>query len=339
VYSGIEPKVRRLRSRLGWNKKDSVAAFCRGVEADLKRNPCEVIYAPVASEELSRLKTDIPIVFATDATPPLLRDHYHSYPDHQSFEEAFQREREVLSKCARAVYSSQWAADSAVEHLGADPAKVRLIDFGANLDEIPSMDEATKHHRSHPCRLLFVGLNWQRKGGQIAVDTVQALRRRGIDASLTIIGSTPPKQENDPSCITVHPFLDKHRPKDLRIINQLLLESTFFLLPTRADCSPIVLCEANAFGLPVITTDVGGLPSIVREGVNGCMLPLDASGEEFADRIACALEDENYYKSLVMNAKSEYEKRLNWAAWGESMERVLREVVSVRGQTYSCTMS
>jgi hypothetical protein len=69
------------------------------------------------------------------------------------------------------------------------------------------------------------------------------------------------------------------------------------------------------------------------------MLPLDASGEEFADRIACALEDENYYKSLVMNAKSEYEKRLNWAAWGESMERVLREVVSVRGQTYSCTMS
>lgn len=337
VVSRVEPKVRRLRNRMGWEASKALRAFCRNVEAELAKRPCDVIYAPVASAEVVELKTDIPIVFATDATPPLLRDYYQEYPDAEKFQVAYQREQQVLDRCARAVYSSQWAADSAVEHFGVDPDKIRLIDFGANLDEVPTVAEATAHHASRPCRLLFIGKNWERKGGQIAVDTVKTLRQRGVDATLTIIGCSP--ADVDPSYVTVHPFLDKHRPRDLRVICQLLLESTFFLLPTRADCSPIVICEANAFGLPAITTNVGGLPSIVREGVNGCMLPFEAGGEEFADKIVRVLDHETMYKTLVTGAKSEYEQRLNWGAWGAAMEQILREVVDVRDRTYSCTTS
>lgn len=79
---------------------------------------------------------------------------------------------------------------------------------------------------------------------------------------------------------------------------------------------PMVLAEANAFGLPVITTQTGGIPSIVREGENGFMLPLSARGSDYAKVIAEVYQDEQRYIELVISSRVAFEQRLNWDAWG-----------------------
>ena len=75
------------------------------------------------------------------------------------------------------------------------------------------------------------------------------------------------------------PFLDMNVEKDRSRLTDLLMDSALLLVPTRADCSPIAFCEANGFGLPAVSTDTGGVSSLVRDGENGLLLPLTAGGE------------------------------------------------------------
>ena len=52
-------------------------------------------------------------------------------------------------------------------------------------------------------------------------------------------------------------------------------------MPTRADCTPISFCEAASYGLPVISTDTGGVAAVVEPGETGILLPLNASAEQY----------------------------------------------------------
>src|SRR5262249_43667081 len=168
-----------------------------------------------------------------------------------------------------------WAAASAIHDYQADPRKVVFIPFGANIEDVPPLAEALAPRAGPPCRLLFVGRQWKRKGGDMAFAILTTLLQRGVDAELTVVGSVPPGGATHPR-LTVIPYLDKEVPEDRRRIRNLFLNSHFFVLPTQADCSPIAICEANAFGLPVLTTDVGGVPSLIKSGRNGFMFPLSA---------------------------------------------------------------
>ena len=94
----------------------------------------------------------------------------------------------------------------------------------------------------------------------------------------------------------------------------------FLLLPTRADASLIVACEANAFGVPAITTETGGVPDIVQDGVNGYCLPYHADGRLYALLISELFKDQERYEQLVQSSRMRYEERLNWDSWAESFQ-------------------
>ena len=107
--------------------------------------------------------------------------------------------------------------------------------------------------------------------------------------------------------LVIKPFLNMGQEADRKCLHELFSTSDFFILPSRAECAGIVFCEANAFGLPVLTTDVGGISSIVRHGVNGYMLPTSASGEDFAKEIKRLLDDPVCYQRLRQQSRAEYE--------------------------------
>jgi len=85
--------------------------------------------------------------------------------------------------------------------------------------------------------------------------------------------------------------------------------SDIFILPSRAECSAIVLAEAAAFGLPVLTCDTGGLADYVSNGANGFRLPVEDDGTLFAEKAKAILAD---YESFARSAYADYEKRMNW---------------------------
>jgi glycosyltransferase involved in cell wall biosynthesis len=61
-----------------------------------------------------------------------------------------------------------------------------------------------------------------------------------------------------------------------------------FVLPTQADCVPVVLTEASAYGLPILSTAVGGVSTIGEDKVNGRVFPLTESANRLLRQSVCS---------------------------------------------------
>ena len=96
----------------------------------------------------------------------------------------------------------------------------------------------------------------------------------------------------------------------------------FFIMPTTADASPIVFSEAQAFGCPSITYAVGGTSTAVLDHETGIVLPLTATAEDFARRVAQLVRDPKSYETMSRNARRRYEQCANWDAWAETIRQL-----------------
>ena len=240
-------------------------------------------------------------------------------------------ERRAIERADLLLYPTHWAADSAMRDYGADAGKVRVIPYGANLSEAPDT-VAPREYDAATCRLLMVGVNWEIKGGAIAVETLRALQERGIPAELTIVGCTPPKPIDLPGLRFIE-FLDKNSAEDRNTLNELYRQANFFILPSRCECYGIVFCEAAAHGLPAIASRTGGIPEVVREGENGYTLPLSEGGSAYAARIAETWANPAVYRELSVQSRQAYETRLNWDAWATEAAQAITELLEHRAPT------
>lgn len=316
------------RYQYSWNILMS-RLYARRFRRKLQRQEFDLLLAPASFTEMAYLNTPVPIVYIEDSTLRQLIDFYPGLTGllELSKRELHQLEKRALTKAALVCYSSEWAANSAIQDYGADPAKVVVIPFGANYPHPPAAGIA---HPLQPnqCRLFLLGGEWGRKGGAIAYDTMVALNARGIEASLTVVGCSPPAEEQDryqhPN-FTHIPFLNMGDAADVARLDELFRLADYFILPSRAECAAIAFADANSFGLPVITTDVGGIGSFVEHNVTGLMLPLTASGEDFASAIAGLHANPTRYQQMRMAARHRFETVLNWQQWALALKQALVE--------------
>ena len=288
----------------------------------------DVLVAPAGATEIAFLKTAIPIVLVEDATYRQLIDYYPVCSNlmHRSIYEMNTIQGQALEKASAVIYSSEWAARSAIEDCGADPAKIHVVPFGANLDEIPSKEVVFAREKSERCCLLFLGVDWERKGGNIAFETLLKLEEMGIQAELIVCGCIPPPEVNHER-MKVIPFLDKNDERQRKELEKLLLLADFLLVPTRSEAYGLVFCEACAYGLPIIATNTGGVSEIVREGENGFLLPYEARGDVYAEVIARLYRDDERYAALVRAGRMAFEERLNWDTWGLAVKQILSDLL------------
>ena len=289
------------------------------IERQLRRARPNVVFAPFASGQLVALHQRVPIFYSSDTTFRLMRDYYPSFTGLSSLShwEGETLERRAVQRAAGLIYPSTWAAQSAIHDYGASPDRVLVAPYGANLDEAPDRARALTAERGPSCSLAFVAVNWVRKGGAVAVAVAAALRARGIPAHLTVVGCEPPGGV-DRTDMTVVPRIDKSDPSQRRALTELYLQSYFLLLPTQADCSPIVCCEASAHGTPVLIANTGGVAGHVRDDVNGYLLPPGGDPGGYVEVIASLWRERDRYHRLVASTRRQFEERLNWDAWAQS---------------------
>jgi glycosyltransferase involved in cell wall biosynthesis len=301
------------------------------VGCEIRAAGLDAVVAPAGSTLVGGIPEDVAFIYSSDATSRLV-DGYH--PHYRTLSKRTRHDAERLEQAAitRAdllLYPTEWVARSAIEDYGADPSKVHVIPWGANLESpppAPTFDDTPPDGR---CRLLFVGVDWTEKGADIAVETLRCLRRDGLLAELTICGCTPPSGVDVPG-LTVIPFLDKREPDQLARLQGLYRDADFFLLPTRADCYGIAFCEASAHGVPSIGTATGGVPGVVSEGENGHLLPYSANGADYAALIAEIYRDADRHRRLRSESRRVFEERLNWDAWGAQAAMRMNELLATR---------
>lgn len=287
----------------------------------IKRNNIDVIFAPTASTEIALLKTDKPIIYLSDSSFNQIKDYYKLFSNLStiSIKESNLIEKRAILKSRAIIYPSKWAAEYAVNFYKADREKISIIGLGANIDT----PEQINYHKNYNSTIgfLFLGVDWIRKGGDIALKTLEILHSKGYDVKLTVCGCVPPVKN---TLMEVIPFLDKNKTEDNVRLQELLLQNHFLFLPTRAECYGIVFCEAAAFGLPVITTDTGGVTSIIQNGVNGFALPIDALIEDYVNTIQDLLNSPEKIIAISKSARLKFENELNWDIFGRKFEIIIK---------------
>lgn len=226
----------------------------------------------------------IPGIVSLDATP-LQYDSLGSFYTHGTGPEWIEMQkwrlnRDCFQHAQRLVTWSEWAAQGLVDGYGVSAEKITVIPPGVDAQAWARPNP--RRPRSGPVKILFVGGSLERKGGWLLLEAFRIIRewmhRRnssqgrepGIELHLVTKDDLPSRPG-----VSVY----NHMQPNSMALKQLYYESDIFCLPTRGDCLPMVLSEAGCAGLPVISTRLAGIPEIVKDGVNGFLIPPDDMGK------------------------------------------------------------
>lgn len=300
----------------------------RNLKKTVNRGKFDVIVSPNSPDQIAYLSTTVPIIYLRDTTFQLFVNYYPTFfgLSSSAIQEGNEIERNAINNSSKVIYSSDWAAESAIQFYGLKKERVAIISFGANLLFNSPTNKELCNNPDGGCTLLFVGLDWYRKGGEIAYKTFLRLREDGVKCKLIIVGCNPDLEKDDD--VEVEPYLDKNSKHDLNRLLDIYSRSHFIVLPTIADCTPIVFSEAAAFGIPVLTTDTGGNSSIIKEGVNGYLFPPGTDEQIYANRIKLILEDTGLYQKLRNNCRVEFETKLSWDIWIRRVNEIIVQLVN-----------
>ncbi len=328
LWQKILMKLIRISNNLNKNKtwRPSIL-FCKfyagNVQKKIDNGNYDLIYAPVSSTLIAFLNTTIPIVYLSDATFNLMIDYYPEFTglSKKNIKDGNEIDRRALQRIAKVIFCSEWAKNSAVEFYKVPQKKINVFEFGANLLYVPTADDLD-FSDTEVCNILFLGVDWIRKGGEKAYKTYLQLKNKGLSCTFTIIGCNP-KINVDDRNITIIPFINKNDKAEFDKLYKILLQTQILLLPTKAECFGVVFSEASAFGIPSITTNTGGVPSVVKNGINGYLLDVNADEHAFADKIYSIFSRKEVFKALRISSRKEYENRLSWKVWTENFNNCI----------------
>jgi glycosyltransferase involved in cell wall biosynthesis len=343
VASPLEPRmlpsaeVKAERSqvlrRVYFMNRDLDLLRARAIEANslLSRNRDADIVIVFHPPDATFLETSVPIALIHDSTwnqfttcyPGLRRDLAE-----ESYCAGFIAERAAFCKAKWLIFFSKWAASAACREYPSLTQKICVIPPGGNLEEAPDHDSLFRlieDRKSHDCKILFIGGEAHRKGLDIAINTTIALTTIGFNVNLRIVGipKTIPvrpmpidfsgdESQSEQGILMTYGYLNKSIAEERLLLNQLYSEAFVLLAPSRADCGSLALCDAAAFGLPTVTSGVGGIGDMVIDGKSGLSVGSNATPEAYAETIKTLLQDKSAYSTLCHGARAQYDDVLNW---------------------------
>ena len=148
-----------------------------------------------------------------------------------------------------------------IEQYGCDSSRVTTIHIGANIEIVPVSTEVNRYSAKH---VLFVGVEWERKGGPALVEGFLRAAKNYPEARLTIVGCSP--AVSDPR-ITVVGMIPREE------VPPYYKAASVFCMPSLVEPLGIAAVEASLFCLPVVATRLGGFYETVTDNETGVLVP------------------------------------------------------------------
>ena len=167
--------------------------------------------------------------------------------------------------------------------------------------------------------ILAVGRFVEKKGFTYLVEACRLLKDRGYDFSCLLIGGA------DAYLNTVESLIKQAKLEETVLIRgavtqeelkQIYEQATAFVLPCQIaengdrDGIPNVLVEAMSLELPVVSTDVSGIPELIDDKVNGLLVP-QKNAAALADAIEALLKSPSLCRQLGKAAREKVRRRFN----------------------------
>lgn len=239
-----------------------------------------------------------------DVTPKQLQSfgpHYGKYPSSlPGIETVKHLYRSTAFRECRLLFPwSRWAAESAVGDYGASSDRIRVAPPGVDLKKWMPAENRNRTDKK-VCDILFVGGDFERKGGRILLDWARETKAAGWRLHIvTRVGVRV-----DDERVRVYTGLQSNDP----ILIGLYKQADLFALPTLADCYSIAGVEAMASALPVILSDVGGTADVVRDGETGYLVA-PGDGVQFGQRMDELVLNPRKRRDMGDAARADAERR------------------------------
>ena len=209
----------------------------------------------------------IPGIVSLDATP-LQYDELGAFYKHERGPAWLENwkwrlNRDCFKSARRLVAWAEWTRHGLVRDYEVPADKITVIPPGVNVHEWRRPMPRVPH--ADPVKILFVGGDLERKGGLVLLEAFRALRHLGLELHLV----TKDRPAPEPGV-----FIYNNLEANSQSLKDLYHTCDIFALPTFGDCLPMVLSEAGASGMAIISTDVAGIPEIVRNGETGLTVPV-----------------------------------------------------------------
>lgn len=200
---------------------------------------------------------EIPIQYA--ASEPFFADTYgYSNQPDRKFQDAIAGQKQFFEECDLIWTNTEWTKSLLID-AGASDNKIFVFPPCINFD--PSIEYIEKEF-STP-KILFIGKDWERKGGPLLLETFSLLLENHPDAELTIIGCHPDTMgiKN----INALGFINIKEEQGKIIFDEALSKSNIFCVPSNWESTGIVYFEAMQHSLPVIMLNGQGREQIFSE--------------------------------------------------------------------------
>lgn len=212
----------------------------------------------------------IPTIVSLDATPRQIDQMGVQY-DHRTSSQLverwkFEANKRCLARARHLVTWSEWTREALVRDYDVDRERVSVIAPGVDFTRW-EYGRAGKSQDDRPVGILFVGGDLQRKGGAVLLEAARRLRERPEvpEFELHLVTNAEVPSGHGVVC---HSGLTPNSPQLIELYRQCEV----FCLPTLGDCLPLVLAEAAACSMALVSTKVGAIQEIVRDGETGFLV-------------------------------------------------------------------
>lgn len=191
-------------------------------------------------------------------------------------------QQQIFDSCRAIFVPTEWAKESVVKDLGQSPGKVIVVGEGASMDAV-----APAQHKYLSKNILFVGYEWENKGGPLLYEAFKLVREQLPEATLTVIGCRPPIRDLG---VEILGRLRKNVPREYARFTAAFARANCFCLLSELDAYGIVLLEAQLSATPIVALDRGSRREVVKQDRTG-LLVQDATPAAVAAAILSILSD------------------------------------------------
>ena len=234
-------------------------------------------------------------------------------------ERTLEYEREVNRGLDIIFTMSEYLRRSFIADFGIVPQKVISIGAGINID-MPTIEE---HKDYSKASILFIGVDFARKGGYDVLKAFRRLRQSLPQATLHVVGpSKPPHNLAGMAGAIWHGFLDKSNEADALELDRLFREATLFVMPSLYEPFGIAPLEAMSHQIPCVTSSAWALPEIAPDHICGRLVD-PGNHEQLAEVLIELLRDPTLLKRYGEAGREHVKEKYTWAKVVERLHAIL----------------
>jgi glycosyltransferase involved in cell wall biosynthesis len=307
------PGLRNHSMQASWAARQALRQ-----RAERGRIDAMFIHTQCAALLVKGMMRRVPSVISMDATPINYDSVGRAYGHHRQSRAAewakLQLYRARFGAASALTTWTEWAAESLVRDYGVDPSTIAVIRPGVDLGRFRPVET----RRDGPVRILFVGSDFGRKGGE---DLLQAMELLRGEVELHIVTARRPPGLRPAARASVHVGMSGDSEELLRLYR----DADIFALPAHADCYPQALTEAAACGLPVVSCRVGAVSELVIEGESGLLAP-PGDARSLARALQTLVDDPSLRAAMGTRGRELAERENNFQKNYESIVELLQRV-------------